>query len=494
YESKLQVDPPLSPQFKSRLMSLAGRIELNQLEMAHYEAQLIVRDFGTHVLKSVTAGAALIKDDLFQRALLDEGSYSRTQMLSYARSSFYSWCGLRSSYGSVSSGHRRIEAEASTYSGLVTESSIRAMGGPLMDPKAISVSDWTSMVDTNLVPMDRSGDPLYYLINPHTLPELPEATAVEAAEYVRKAIQAYYEMNVIPGCRNKNLTERFSKFANIDDESCSAEPAGSLGFGGSFQTCEKEGDDDVTHDPCDELTFPNILTGGYSCPEGFEKNLLHKGSKLGLLESERHCKRCPTHRSRRYCSTTYKQAQGIFQTYWCSPKKETAPSKAINFGGIFSMSINNMLTNAMNCPGDFSEMRMMDDLFVCVNNTPSHTDIPFGGFFTCKKGNPLASGLKRCPAGFSKQLATVNMGCEIYYCVVSWKLSASALPPLRRPPFMMKPAVPIVEDDRKPNNTLVMVDMEAETWMQNQEALNLQQGITEGQSGHTQGLTPGAAA
>ena len=75
-----------------------------------------------------------------------------------------------------------IDSEASKYSGLVTESSIRAMGGPLMDPKTTSVSDWISEVDTNLVPMDRSGDPLYYLINPHTLPELPEATAVEAAE------------------------------------------------------------------------------------------------------------------------------------------------------------------------------------------------------------------------------------------------------------------------------------------------------------------------
>ncbi|KAK3704668.1 hypothetical protein RRG08_064263, partial [Elysia crispata] len=423
YESKLQVDPPLSPQFKSRLMSLAGRIELNQLEMAHYEAQLIVRDFGTHVLKSVTAGAAIIKDDLFQRALLEHGSYSRTQMLSYARSSFYSWCGLRSSYGSVRSGGKDIDSEASTYGALVTESSIRAMGGPLMDPKTTSVSDWTSEVDTNLVPMDRSGDPLYYLINPHTLPELPEATAVEAAEYVRKAIQAYYEMNVIPGCRNKDLTERFSRFANIDDESCSTEPAQSHGFGGSFQTCEKEGDE-VDNDPCEELKFPNVLTGGYSCPEGFKENFLHKGSRLGLLESERHCKR-------------------IVQL-----------------------------------------IDLEDTAALHVQN--KHKEF-FGR-------NPLASGLKKCPAGFSKQLATVNLGCEIYYCVVSWKLSGSALPPLRRPPFMMKPAVPIVEDDRKPNNTLVMVDMEAETWMQNQEALNLQQGITEGQSGHTQGLTPGAAA
>ena len=77
---------------------------------------------------------------------------------------------------------QRIESEASAYSGLVTESSIRAMGGPLMDPKTTSVSDWIAQLDTNLVPMDRSGDPLYYLITPHTLPELPEATAVEAAE------------------------------------------------------------------------------------------------------------------------------------------------------------------------------------------------------------------------------------------------------------------------------------------------------------------------
>ena len=51
-----------------------------------------------------------------------------------------------------------------------------------MDPNTTTVSDWIAQLDTNLVPMDRSGDPLYYLITPHTLPELPEATAVEAAE------------------------------------------------------------------------------------------------------------------------------------------------------------------------------------------------------------------------------------------------------------------------------------------------------------------------
>ncbi|KAK3752245.1 hypothetical protein RRG08_064266 [Elysia crispata] len=498
YESKLQVDPPLSPQFKSRLMSLAGRIELNQLEMAHYEAQLIVRDFGTHVLKSVTAGAALIKDDLFKREVLEDGRISKTNVLDYSRRSFNRWCGSRRRYNSRTTKSDSKETEENTYSDSVTESSIRAMGGPLMDPNTTSVSDWIAQLDTNLVPMDRSGDPLYYLITPHTLPELPEATAVEAAEYVRKAIQAYYEINVIPGCTNKNRTDRFSKFANIDDGSCSAEPKQSLSFGGSFQTCETKGDKKVINDPCDELTFSNVLTGKDTCPEGYEKKLLHEGSKLGLLESERHCKRCPTHRSRRYCSTSYKQANGKYSTYWCSPKekggKKGATTNPINFGGIFSMTINNILTNAMNCPEEFSETRMLEDIFVCVSNKITDTNIPFGGFFSCKIGNPLASGLKKCPPGFSKQLATVNKGCEIYYCVVSWKLSGSALPPLRRPPFMMKPAVPIVEDDRKPNNTLVMVDMEAETWMQNQEALNLQQGITEGQSGHPQGLSPGAAA
>ena len=46
YEVKLQPHFPLSQQFITSVKSLAARIELNQTEMAHYESQLIVRDFG----------------------------------------------------------------------------------------------------------------------------------------------------------------------------------------------------------------------------------------------------------------------------------------------------------------------------------------------------------------------------------------------------------------------------------------------------------------
>ena len=55
---------------------------------------------GTHVLKSVTAGAALIKDDLFKREVLEDGRISKTNVLDYSRRSFNRWCGSRRRYNS----------------------------------------------------------------------------------------------------------------------------------------------------------------------------------------------------------------------------------------------------------------------------------------------------------------------------------------------------------------------------------------------------------
>ncbi|KAH9492044.1 Macrophage-expressed protein 1 protein [Bulinus truncatus] len=88
YEAKLQPDPVLSPQFKSRLLSIAARIELNQTEQARYEGQLLIRDFGTHVLTSVTAGAVLVKDDYILKSYIELNAQNKRTILTAASASF----------------------------------------------------------------------------------------------------------------------------------------------------------------------------------------------------------------------------------------------------------------------------------------------------------------------------------------------------------------------------------------------------------------------
>ena len=46
----------------------------------------------------------------------------------------------------------------------------------------MKIDQWAQAVDTNLVPMDRTGEPLHSVITPRRFPELPPAMVTEVAE------------------------------------------------------------------------------------------------------------------------------------------------------------------------------------------------------------------------------------------------------------------------------------------------------------------------
>ncbi|KAH9492035.1 Macrophage-expressed protein 1 protein, partial [Bulinus truncatus] len=224
YEAKLQPDPVLSPQFKSRLLSIAARIELNQTEQARYEAQLLVRDFGTHVVTSVTAGAGLVKDDYLKSQFIQENSESKTAILASASASFLNIFHMSASYGQTTD-----NKVSDSYNKSLTHSLVKTLGGPIYQPENMTIDDWAKGVDKNLIPLDRTGDPLYFLVTTQTLPELPTTTVSELEQIVRHSIELYYEMNTIRGCTQLG-SPSFSYSANFDDGSCTARPT-NLTFG-----------------------------------------------------------------------------------------------------------------------------------------------------------------------------------------------------------------------------------------------------------------------
>ena len=59
YTAKTRPDLGIDDAFKARLREIAAHIEMNRTAHATYESQLVVRDFGTHVITSVDIGAAL---------------------------------------------------------------------------------------------------------------------------------------------------------------------------------------------------------------------------------------------------------------------------------------------------------------------------------------------------------------------------------------------------------------------------------------------------
>ncbi|BFZ08575.1 hypothetical protein BsWGS_11615 [Bradybaena similaris] len=485
YEAKLQPDPVLSPQFKSRLLSIAANVQMNRTEQALYEGQLLVRDFGTHVLTSVTAGAALVKDDYLQRQYVLDHAEQKTNILASASASFFSVFKISASYG-----HTSDKQTDDMYSKMMTHSYIKSHGGPLYKVGNMSLDDWTEGVDENLVPIDRSGDPLYFLVTPGMLPELPATTVADVEKIVRQSIELYYEMNTIRGC-TKLGAPNFSFSANFDDGSCHSKPT-NLTFGGVFQTCTTNGQF-LYHDPCTGLNVVNTKTGSMNCPKSYTAIELQSGRKNAQTENRRDCHGCWLFFE--CCHTSQFYAEAEYSTYWCAATGPVAAESGYLFGGLYTSTSENLVIGAKGCPATYYARQMFTDLNICISDDyefGQQFSVPFGGFFSCKSGNPLAAdgvhpvGSKKvaatnslksfmerngnswpskCPDGYSQHLATDDMGCSIHYCVQTGALSGPALPPVKRPPFMNKPAVLLEQDDN-----LVMFNAETGVWMKNEKA------------------------
>ncbi len=81
---------------------------------------------------------------------------------------------------------------------------------------------------------------------------------------------------------------------------------------------------------------------------------------------------------------------------------------------------------------------------ICLSNdyeAGAVSSVPFGGFFSCQSGNPLAGDQYRCPPQYSQHLAAISDGCQVLYCVQSGEFTGGQLKPIRLPPFTRPPLI-----------------------------------------------------
>ncbi|KAH9492036.1 Macrophage-expressed protein 1 protein [Bulinus truncatus] len=392
---------------------------------------------------------------------------------------------------------------SNSYSSSVTHSQIKTLGGSLFQLENSSLDSWTKDVDRNLVPMDRIGDPLSFLVTPQTLPELPPSTVNAVGEIVLQSIELYYEMNTVRGCTDE-ASPNFSFAANLDDGSCEAITT-NLTFGGFFQNCSVSGNY-LYSNPCSGLDSVNPKTGGYSCPSSYTAILIQSAYRSGSTESQRNCDSC--YLFFHCCETKQYQAYALYSAYWCAALGAVPRNSGYLFGGLYRPSQDNPFTGKASCPPTFYPKQLLLDLYICISDDfeqSTKSAVKFGGFFSCSKGdmektNNLSTFeskqenayLKSCPEGYSQHLATMDMGCSIYYCVKSGFMSGSKLPAIRRPPFSVKPSS--FNDDK---DNLVIFNTDTQTWMKNDQALqfkNLHSVSTSPEDQNNDGLSSGAVA
>ena len=461
YAIKQLPDVPLHPGFKSRLLEVLSLIKSNDTESAEYVAQVVVRDYGTHCLTSIDAGAVLIKEDNLKSTIMSEYKGHADSLSTAAGVDLYSMLKLKASAGfSNYNGQSYLDA----YRKRRTSSRLYTYGGPPFR-LGMNLSDWEDRLMNNLVATDRSGRPIHTLITAQSmLPEVIEVADVYLLQnMIRDAVSQYYDYNTHIGCTNPKAPN-FDYQANDGTAELCKEPSSNHTFGGVFQKCTGN-----AHSVCGSLIQKNPLTGGYSCPKGFRAHLL----QLGWERRNRMRQVC--HKKKKctffifnchyvdVCSSVPYQEVAKIESFWCAPVQHTQTRKVRGymFGGLYSNDIQNPITRARSCPTHFIPLRLGSHAKVCVSEDYElghQFSLPFGGFFSCVGGNALAGNGSReflnnpkdwpmrCPGGFTQHLALTEKSCRINYCVKAGSLLRAADLQLVLPPFDPKPLL-------RPNST-----------------------------------------
>ncbi|XP_062432171.1 macrophage-expressed gene 1 protein [Rhea pennata] len=462
YTIKIDPGAALDKSFKKQLLTIASHLENNQTRMADFLAEVLVLNYGTHTITSVDAGATLVQEDQIKESFLKDSWATRSTVTASAGIAFHSIINVKTE-GSVdvSSAFTRQYLENRT------NSRVESIGGTPFYP-GITLKTWQEGTSNQLVAIDRSGLPLYFFISPSALPELPTPTVRRLARRVEMAIHRYYTFNTYPGCTDAT-SPNFNFHANADDGSCEGASA-NFTLGGIFQECTGLSGPD-TEALCRGLEQRNPLTGAFSCPDAYTPvRLAVQEREEGYSHLECHNKCVLGIFCHRVCHDVFWLSRVQFSAYWCAASGPAPPASGYLFGGLFSTRGANPVTGAQSCPLGYSALKLFDDLRVCVSGdyeVGSRYAVPFGGFFSCQAGNPLARGeqeatrdlyAKGCPAGFSQHLALISDSCQVAYCARAGAITGGALPPAHLPPFTRPPATLSTTDT-------VLVSSGASSWV-----------------------------
>ncbi|XP_041518096.1 macrophage-expressed gene 1 protein-like [Microtus oregoni] len=443
YTVKNNPSSELSLGFKKELMEICDHLEKNQTKMATYLAELLVLNYGTHVITSVDAGAALIQEDHIRSSFLKNHKGNHAAVTTSAGITFAKAVSFKPEVGFDYQNSLTIGYLANR-----TNSRMQSIGGAPFYP-GITLETWQNGMANHLVAVDRSGLPLHFFIKPNKLPGFPYHLVEKLSKTVETAVRNYYNFNTYPGCTNVD-SPNFNFQANTDDGSCDGKVANSP-FGGVYQVCQQLSYSSLNL--CQKLEQKNPLTGKFSCPSGYSTvHLLTQTHEEGYRDTE--CRQKCTLKifCKKVCENVFKVAKAEFRAYWCVASSQVSQNSGLLFGGVFTDKSINPVTNEQSCPSGYLSLSLLQNLKVCVSmdHELGHKfSIPFGGFFSCTKGNPLVNSstsrdlgesfLQKCPGGFSQQLAVINDGCQVSYCVKAGIFTKDSLAPVRLPPYTQLP-------------------------------------------------------
>lgn len=118
-------DSRLHPSFKNRLLDILSLLKSNDSRAANYAGQLLIRDYGTHFLTSVDAGAVLVKEDNLKSTLMANYKGRMNTITAAGGADFFNVLQLNAGFARYSG-----SSELDAYQNHRTSSKIITYGGP----------------------------------------------------------------------------------------------------------------------------------------------------------------------------------------------------------------------------------------------------------------------------------------------------------------------------------------------------------------------------
>ncbi|PAA72008.1 hypothetical protein BOX15_Mlig012544g1 [Macrostomum lignano] len=365
---------------------------------------------------------------------------------------FHSLLGVSIGAGSVS------KEDLQAYEKSVRDTIVKSYGGPNLGPQP-KLSDWLRTLNENLVAIDRNGEPLCDVISEANLPGVNALQLLDLRKAIQSAIERYYKANTIVGCMDPGSSS-FDPLANFPGD-CEHQ-AKNYSFAGVYQMCNDNNPDakfNLCADNFDSGAVKNPITGQFNCPSEYESVSLFKITGKKKRRCQKKTKRCWLIF---HCNDGQEcvESTSTLEAFWCAAElEEQLPAHSgMVYGGAYAADgrFVNEITKTTSCSEFFRPYQIGRDIFLCLSldlDLASEHRIPFGGFFSCSEGNPLAEPgrepvalarkavanendedyPKRCPKGFSQVTLDTIDGCAVLQCVKSRPDPGRF--PIRRPPF-----------------------------------------------------------
>ena len=312
--------------------------------------------------------------------------------------------------------NQHTSTASTAYNASLVDTTVETIGGePWKDGQ--SANDWQSTLIENPAPVRTYSMPLLDIITPKRAPQMSPVDIQYARRVISERIENYILQNTYYGCRDPSAAD-FNPSANIHDPSACLWDR-KFSFGGMFQTS-----------PCADYQIKNELTQDLSCPKGFTAypvlepyRITHNTVDTTSYRSCHSCwlvATCCKWKTR----TDSHHSQCVVAPHVCMASINRSVTHGDAFGGMFTDTMPNPITEAKNCPDGFNMIKFATDwgnkhyfaaCYAPFDTMASQNGVPFGGIFSTEHTNPDTHDYN-CPPGFGRHSLPIHGGKNVYFC------------------------------------------------------------------------------